>query len=578
MQSEGPINVPLLKAQHDSPVKNVDDKATDNTDLGCHREDMVNGHTNETQNEVGNNKSNFLWGLENLAEDDVITLTLVNVPLDSGAKPQEDSNVNHSVAETSILQQGPSNVDVPPATSEGGITGNECVLLEKMSAPLQPENASATVIMPSAPLNNSSCLPEPLQVQGAKVKGKIVKNSSSLEPENPWNSQNIPGSSLQNTPIIVEPAKNISTNSQVSAPRASNNSSLTLHKNEPKARVGSWVKSLLGKYPSFMPKGALTSNKTESSIQPFKKETASNSLTKSASHFHGFQAKCSNQKKVAKKALDYSHRKLPLSSPTASLGADLPIERDAICRSEGTVTQSAGLLITLDKQIQSRQSHNKNQNLACVKNAQDSRADQTHQLRLRLQELNAKKKKLDKLAKSQRRSRSSPKKSVKGHSQLGSQKANESLQSLLKELQHQIDVEDGKSVNSPSTNLSQCSSSSYDDILSELLSPATTVASLELPQEEECRYMEMGAGSPQSPVHSLKFDGAQATNRDHNYHSPVKRNVYENNTDLLVNKSPLKEFGIEIPPKQDTLEDLLPNSIMADIEGLHHFNENLLTW
>ncbi|KAJ6662345.1 hypothetical protein lerEdw1_012509 [Lerista edwardsae] len=580
LQSEGPMNVPLPKAQPDSPVKNVNDKAAGNTALVCYREDMVNAHTNKTQKEVRSNKSNFLWGLENLAEDDVITLTLVNVPLDSEGKPLEDSNVNLSVAETSILQQqSPSNVVVLPATSEGGITGNECMLLEKASAPLQgqPKNASTTVVVPGVPLNNSSCLPE---VQGAKVKGNIVpgKNSSSLEPENPWNSQKIPRSSVQNMPNIVEPAKNISINSQVSASCASNNSSPTLHMNGPKARVNSWVKGLLGKYPSFMPKGALTSNKTESSIQPLKKETASNSLVKRASHFHGFQAKCSNQKKVAKKALDYSHRKLPLLSPSASRAPDLPVERHAICRSEGTVTQSAGLLTTLDKEIPSRQSHNENQNLTCVKNAQDSHADQAHQLRLRLQELNAKKKKLDKLAKTQRRNRSSPKKSVKDHSQLGSQKANESLQSLLKELQHQIDVEDGKSVNSPSTNLSQCRSSSYDDILSELLSPATTVASLELPQEEECRYLEMGSGSPQSPVHSEKFDGAQATNRDHNYHSPVKRNVYEDHTDLLVNKFPLEKLGIETLPKQDSLEDLLPNLIMADIEDLHHFDESLLSW
>ncbi|XP_066476542.1 SUMO-specific isopeptidase USPL1 [Tiliqua scincoides] len=582
LQSKGTMNVPLMKAQSDSPVKCVDDKAVDNTPLVCHEVDMENAHTNKTQNVISNNKSNSLLGFENLADDDIITLTLVNVPLDLGGKPLEDSSVieNLPVAETGTLrQQGPGAVDTSPATSKKGIAGNECMLLENTSTPLQPKNASTPFIMPAVPLSNSSCLPETLPVQGAEVKGNLipVKNSSSFEPESPQIkiSRQIPGSSVQETLNIVAPAKKIPADSQVSAPTASNNSSLTCHMNGTKPRVGSWVKGLLGKYPSFMPKSALTSNKTESSTQPLKRETASNSLIKGASHFHGFQAKCSNQnKKVANRALDYSQKKLPPTSPAASLGANLSVERHAICRNEGIVTKSAGLLATLDKQIQSSQSHSENKNFTWVNNVQDSRADQAHQLRLKLQELNAKKKKLDKLAVTQKRNRSSLKKSVKGHSQLGSQKENESLQSLLKELQHQIDVE---SVNSPSTNMSQCSSSSYDDILSELLSPATTVASSEISQEEECRYLEMGSGSPKSLVHSGKFVDAQATNHDHSYHSPVKRNVYEDDTDLLINKSPPNR-SIESPPKQDILEDLLPNSTMADIEDLHYFDESLLSW
>lgn len=374
---------------------------------------------------------------------------------------------------------------------------------------------------------------------------------------------------MQETPNTVEPVKNIPVSSQVCAPSVSNTSSLTCQMNRTKPRIGSWVKGLLGKHP-FIPKCALSSNKTEIPTKPLKKETAPHPLIKSASHFHGFQAKCSDQnKKVANGPQDYSHKKLPPTSAAASLCANLPVEKQTICRSEGTVTKSADLLTTVDKQIQN---HNENKNFKWVKNVQDSQADQAHQLRLKLQELNAKKKKLDKLAKAQRRNGSSPKKSVKSQSHLGSQKENESLQSSLKELQHQIGAE---SVNSPNTNMSQCSSSGYDDILSELLSPATTVASSETPQEEECRYLEMWSGSPKSPVNGEKLNDAQAKNHDHSYNGPVKGNVYE---DHIVNQSPLNKLGIENPPKQDILEDLLPNSTMVDIEDLVHFDDSLLFW
>ncbi|XP_061484454.1 SUMO-specific isopeptidase USPL1 isoform X2 [Rhineura floridana] len=589
LQRGGATYVSLLKkAQPDSPVKHVDDKAVDVAPLICHSEDMLKAQTNETQKLVSNDKSNLLWGLENLADDDVITLTLVSVPLDLKGKPLEDSHVveNNLMVKTDTLQlQDPGEVSVPPSTSERDIAEKEWTLPENTNAPLyqgQQNNASNTFIMPVVSLSNSNYSPE-TSVQGAEPEAP-VKDSSRLDAANPQN-KNIRtkvGSSVLTTPNIVEHPREATANSQVCAPSTSSNSSQSLPKNGRKSFVGSWVKGLLEKYP-IIPKSVSTYNAIEISKKSSKKETNSSSLGRQASHFRGFQVKHSNKqsKTITERAFGSSHEALLPSAPTTSLIANPSIEKHHIGESKGTVAKSAGSLVTSHSQIQPKQSHNENKSFTSVENVDESSVVRAHQLRLQLlQQLKAKKEKLaslDRLAKAQVRNRHSPKKRMKDQSQLGFQKESESLQSLLNALQHQIDVEDGKSENSPSTSMSQCSSSSYDDILSELLSPATSVASLQLPQEEECRYLEIGG----SPVPNKTYDGTQDTNHDHNY-SPLKENGYEGHTDLSAFKSPLKKLNFDSPTKQDILEELLPssmlNSIMADTEDLHHFDETLLTW
>ncbi|XP_053165606.1 SUMO-specific isopeptidase USPL1 isoform X2 [Hemicordylus capensis] len=593
LNCEGTSSVPLPKAQPGSPVKCVDDKAVNMTPLTCHKEDTLNVNTNETHNIVSNNKSALLWGFENLADDDVVTLTLVSVPLDSDSKPLEDSHVmeNNLITETGTLQQDPGEFDVLPAISGRESAKNECPLLKNANALLhqgQPSGTNTTCIMPAISLSNSHHSPETLPAQRAEYKDNLVpvKYSSSLQPENPGKKIGTKSeSNVQKAPKMKCAKEMANRNPQFSAASTSNTSSQSPHSNGEKVFVGNWVKGLLGKCHPFMPKGASTLNKRENSKKPITKEIHSNVLSKSANDFYGFQVKHSKQMKtVAERTVDSLRAKLPASS-TLPHFTNLSTEKYPIGKSGVTVTQNADSLISLGKQFQPYQSHTENKNFTLVGNVKKSSADQAHQLRLKLlQQLKMKKEKLaslDKLAKTQVRNGSSPKKSKKDQSQLGSQKENESLQSLLKELQHQIDVEDGKSVNSPSTNMSQCSSESYDDILSELLSPATTVASLEFPPEEECRYLEMGDCSPKSPVSSEKPNRVQDTN-DHDYCSPVKENAYDGHTDLLANKSPVKKLDFQSPSKQDIFEDLLSNSvlnsIMVDIEDLHHFNENLLSW
>ncbi|XP_053241949.1 SUMO-specific isopeptidase USPL1 isoform X1 [Podarcis raffonei] len=574
LESEVATNVPLLKAQSNSPFKYADGKAGGNAPLIYHTDDNLNAHTNETQNLIANNKSNLLCGLENLANGDVVTLTLVQVPLDSEGKPLDESPAveNNMTVRTDTSQlHDPGGVKVSPTTSERDVAGKECKLLENGSIPLhqgQPNNASNMLITPVVSLSNSHYSPEMLPVQGAEPEVPI-KDSSSLDTANQENksSRTKAGNSVQIAHSTVEHWREATANSQASAASSPSSYSHSAPKNGTKPFTGSWVKGLLERSHPLMPKSLLTYNNTEICKKPVKKETRFTSLGRQASHFHGFQAKHSkNQReKLTERALDSSHKSAPPSSPT--LFARPPIEKHHIVGSKRTVVESAGSLVALGNQIGPKPSHNKTKSFTSAENVEESSVTIAHRLRLQLQQqLKAKKEKLaslDKVAKAQVRNRRSPKKRMKDQSQLQSQKESDSLQSLLNALQHQIDVEDSKSVNSLSTSMSQCSSSSFDDILSELLSPTTSVASLELPQEEECGY------------------GAQEINHDHNYHSPVKENGYEDHTNLSLKSSP-KKLDFESPTKQFSLEELLPssmlNSIMADTQDLHHFDETLLAW
>ncbi|XP_044298011.1 SUMO-specific isopeptidase USPL1 isoform X1 [Varanus komodoensis] len=588
LQNGEAVNFALLKAQAEFPVKCLNDVTIGSKPLICYSESMLNEHTNETQNLASNNKSSLLWGLENMAPDDTITLNLVSVPLDSKDNSLKDCCTveNNLIANMGISQlQAPGQVDVLPVTSEGNTDRNEYKLLKKTSSPLhqgQPDNASNRLIMPDVPLNSCGISPETFMLQGAEHEVNPVLPTDSrlaLVNNQPKTGRTNSGNGVLETPKFIE---NIMDNSQVSFPSIPTNSSQAFCKNGIKPSGASWLKGLLGKYPSFMPKSISTYKKAESSEKPIQKESRSNSLVKHASHFRGFQSKYSKKSIKKTEGMDSSHKSLPLVPSTTALFGTFPVKMQTTNGSEGTINRKADSLI---KRIQPQQGHNE-KNSTSVENGETATADKTHQLRLKLlQQLKAKKEKLaslDKLAEAQVKTRCSFKKTKKDQSQLGSQKENESLQSLLNALQHQIDVEERKSLNSPSTNTSQCSSSSYDDILSELLSPATTIGSLDMPQEEECRYLEMGAGSPKSPESNEKPDDAQDTKYDHHYYSPVRENGLEGHTDLLTVKSPLKKLNFGSPATQDILEDLFSSSvmdsIMADTDDLHHFDETLLSW
>nr|XP_060626850.1 SUMO-specific isopeptidase USPL1 isoform X1 [Anolis sagrei ordinatus] len=571
LQSQQSTRIPLLKGDPKSPVKNLN-KHLENHSFISDREDSLDANINKMQTLDGNNQSNLLWGFENLTDNDVITLNLISVPLDSEGKPLEEKHIvqNNLLANAGTPQlQDVGQINTLPLTSEENISHNESILSEHRTVPLhqeQPGNASNLFIMPTVLLSTGNNL-QALAVQEAEPEANLVpvKDSSLANAKNEA-SKTKSKKTCQRAPNTLENKREITGDCHVPA---SSNSSQSQPKNGMKSV--SWVKTLLGKSPS-VPKSASAFINEE---KPSQKETPLSG--RHALHFHGFEAK-SSRKLVRKDSPPKN-----LLRPSATSLSHPTIKKHAAVASERTVTNKPGSWVTLNKQIQPNLNNNENKNSPSLENGK-SGVDQTQQLRLELlQQLKAKKAKLaslDKLAKARVRKKRSSKKTEKNQSQPGSQKEGDSLQRLLRDLQHQIDVEDSKSMNSPTTTVSQCSSSSYDDILSELLSPATTIASLELPHEEECRYLEMGGSSPTSSI--LNENPNEIISHDHNYYNPEKQNEGEDHADLLAVRSPLKKLDFDNPEKQDFLDDLFPgsmlNSIMADAEDLNNFDETLLAW
>ncbi|XP_015281082.1 PREDICTED: SUMO-specific isopeptidase USPL1 [Gekko japonicus] len=557
LQKGGAREVPLQKAETNSPGKQLDEEATDDTPLLCPKEDLSNAHFSDTQNVVGNDKSNLLWGFENLKDDDEITLTLVNITLDSNGKSLEDTSVTESCPVAEMLQQqDPGRVSVSP-------------LSENPRASLhggRPNNAS-TFVMPALSPSNYSPKTLPVQTTLAQNNANPVQASSGSGREKLRSniSRTTSLTSAQETPNALQHTRVVTANSQIAAPKRS---SWLPSQKKTKPFITSWVKGLHEQNP-FMPKSFLTNNRTESSQKPLQKEIIANPLIKGPSHFGGFLPKHSERKlkKLEKRAF-------PSLPSASSLVASHPIEKQTF-RGEGTVSKIP-VTSMLDKQVQPKQNHSGNKNLTAAENGEKSNSYTARQLRIQFRKLckNKKLALLEKPVNTQVRNKSSPKKSMKEQSQLGSQEENYSLQNLLRELQHHIEAEDGKSVISPDTTTSQCSS---DDIISELLSPATTLASPELPAEEECKYLEMGVCTIESPVSSEKAECAEYLN--HNYYIPEKEGLRGGPPDILVNESPMNKFYFESPTKHDILKEFPSselNSIIDSDEVIHHFDESLL--
>lgn len=543
LQKRGAKEGPLQKAETNSPGKQLGNEATDTSPVLCHTEDFSNAHSNEAHNLVGSDKVKPLSGFKNLADDEIM-LTLVDVALDSSGKLEDDNVTENRLVTETLQQQDPGGVVFP--------------LSKNTHAPLhrgQPSTANTSVMPALSPSNNYSPKPLPVQITLVQNNANPVQESSSLGPGQIQSniSRTKPLSSRQEMPNALQHTRGITASSKTAAP---NRSSQLPCQNRAKPFVTSWMKGLHGRNP-YMPKSLLANSTAENSPKPLQKPTIPTPLVKGPAHFGGFVAKHSERtlKKLEKRAV-------PSLPPAGSLVANHPVEKNAL-QSEGNVSKIPVTSI-MDKEVQPNPNHGGNKNLTAVENAQ---------LRIQLRQV-CKNAVLKKQVNAQARKRSSTKKSIEGQSQLGSQEESDSLQSLLRDLQHHIEVEDSKSERSLGTTMSQCSS---DDILSELLSPATTPASPELPMEEECKYLEMGSCRIESPISSEKAESARYLDR--NYCIPEKEGLCGSQPDILGKKSPLHKFIFESPTKQNNLEEL-PfselDSIMDSDEVVHHFDESLI--
>ncbi|KAM4682784.1 SUMO-specific isopeptidase USPL1 isoform 3-T3 [Amazona ochrocephala] len=502
---------------------------------------------------------------ESIVPHDLATLMLEEIQVNSEGK----SLPNGQVVGNNLVEMGTpqkQELDLLPNTPcTGRFAGtrlamsNKCMLYEDSSICLPLDKFNPTNVTPPVPKTHH---PDPSDSLGQRTDGRTNLHGG-LNSELQLNKKLSPVENIQKSPDFKDASKTVM-NSQVAGSAAASKSFQPSHKDQKRGFVGSWVKKLLNKNTSFMPSSASALKNERSCKTPSMQKISEVRLpVKGASNFGGFQSRGTNKTTEAlKSVVPQSNNTHPLSTFKGfSQNTRLPTASHTTTECP-TWTKSGSTSGTSGKATQFHShSHNSGK-------AEESDTDQTKKLRLKLlKKLNAKKKKLaslDRLAVEQVKHGKLVNGDVGTAPQTESHNDSELLQSFLRELQCQIDAADNESEFS-TNSVSGCTSN--DEILAELLSPASTVASLEAPKsEDECMYMEMVDSSVPTTASDEKTSvpHAAVTSEDHNYYSPVK----ESNSELhTVSKSSVKKLALESPTREDILEDLFSISAPSSMAG-----------
>ncbi|NXE81323.1 USPL1 isopeptidase, partial [Cochlearius cochlearius] len=594
----GELNSPLQsKNTEDFPLDNVQSKTTalhcgfyktvDNIPAEHRKEDS--GRTpGKKQKQVAEDESRVHHGLEDLAHDDLVTLMLEEIQVDSEGKSLSNGQmVGNNVVEMGTQQQEElaSSPDVPYRGEFAGTSlamNNKCTLSENSSICSPLEELNPANITPSVPKNHNPDPSDSSLAQRTYDRTNLPNRDHGLNSELQLNKKLPPVENImQKSPDLKDASKTV-VSSQVANSSVANNSCQPSHKDQKRGFVGSWVKKLLSKNTSFMPSSASALKKERSCKTPSMQKISEVRLpVKGASNFGGFQSRSTNKRtETPKSVVPQSNNTHPLSNFKGfSQSTHLPTASHTAI--EGPTWNKSGSTLGTSGKVTQLHSPSCNS----VK-AEESDSDKTKKLRLKLlKKLNAKKKKLaslDRLAVEQMKHEKPVSGDVSTSSQLESHDDSELFQTFLRELQYQIDVADNAS-ELHANSVSGCTShSNSDEILAELLSPTSTVASLEAPKsEDECMYMEMVDSSVATTASDEKASVPRAamTSDDHNYYSPVK----DSNSELhTISKPSAKKLAFESPTREDILEDLFsisaPSSMAGDID-LPHFDETLFeTW
>ncbi|NXA12255.1 USPL1 isopeptidase, partial [Sapayoa aenigma] len=587
-QSKNIEDFPLNNVQSNSTVLHSGfDNTVDKTPAERHKEGSVRT-PEKKQQRVAEDESIVHHGLENLAHDDLLTLMLEEVQVDSEDKLLPNGQImgNNLVVEMGTpQQQEPAFSLNTPCTGEFSGTSltknNKCVLYENSNICLPLEELNPANTTPPVPQKHDPDSSESSLAQRTGDRTKLANREHGLKSDLELNKKSAVENAIQKSPDFKYSSKTV-VNSQVHNSAAANSSVQPSYKDQKRGFVGSWVKKLLSKNTSFMPSSASALKNERSCKTPSMQKVSEVRLpVKGASNFGGFQSRGTNKTAETLKSLapqrNSSHplsnfkgfsqsTRLPTASHTTTVGP--------------TWNKSGSTLGTSGKVTQFYSSgYNSGK-------AEESDSDKTKKLRLKLlKKLNAKKKKLaslDRLAVEQMKQEKPVSGDVSTPSQIESQNDNELLQSFLRELQYQIDVTSNESEFN-ANSVSGCTShSNTDEILAEILSPTSTVASLEASKsEDECMYMEMVDSSVAMTASDEKTSvpPTAMTGEEHNYYSPVK----DTNSELdAIEKHSVKKLDFESPTREDILEDLFsisaPNSMAGDID-LPHFDETLFeTW
>ncbi|NXM16512.1 USPL1 isopeptidase, partial [Ploceus nigricollis] len=579
------------KNSEDTPLNNVHSNSTvlhcgfDNTvgktPAEHHKEDSVRT-PEKKQQQVTEDKSIVHHGSENLADGDLVTLMLEEVLVDSEDKSQPNGRMvgnNFLDGWSTPEQEEPAfSLSTPYAGEFAGTSlamNKKSVLYENSSIFLPLEELNSVSITAPVPKKHDpdSSDSSPSQLND---RTNLANREHGLNSELLLNRLLAVENTIQKPPDLKDASKTV-VNSQVGSFSGVSNSVQSSHKDRKGGFVGSWVKKL-SKNTSFMPSSSSALKNERSCKTPLVQKVSEVRLPmKGASNFGGFQSRGTKKTTETPKLLSPQSNNthplpnfkgfsqstcLPTANHTTIVGPTWN-KSDSTLGTSGKVTQFPSRGYNSGK-------------------AEESESDKTKKLRLKLlKKLNAKKKKLaslDRLAVEQMKQE----KPVSTPSQTESQNDSELLQSFLRELQYQIDVTGNESELNANAVPGCTGHDNTDAILAELLSPASTVTSLEAPKsEDECMYMEMVHSSVAMtvPHENTGVPQAAVTSEDHNYYSPVK----DTNSELdAINKHSVKKLSFESPTRDDILEDLFsisaPSSMAGDID-LPHFDETLFeTW
>ncbi|NXI07129.1 USPL1 isopeptidase, partial [Irena cyanogastra] len=582
-QSKNSEGIPLKNVHSNSTVLHCGfDNNVGKTPAEHHKEDSVRT-LEKKQQQVTEDKSIVHHGLENLADGDLVTAMLEEVLIDSEDKLLPNGRIvgDNLDGWGTPQQQEPAFSLSTPYTGEFAGTSpalnNKSMLYENSSVCLPLEEVNFTAPLPKKhDLDSSNSSPSQLNDRTNLdnrehgLNSELLLNKKLLAVEN----------TIQKAPDLKDASKTV-VNSQVGSSSGASNSVQFSHKDRKGGFVGSWLKKL-SKNTSFMPSSASTLKNERSCKTPSVQKINEVRLpVKGASNFGGFQSR------GAKKTTETPKLLAPQSSNTHSLSNFKGFSQSTCLPTTNhsttvgpTWNKSQSTLGTSGKVTQfPSPGYN-----SCK--AEESDSDKTKKLRLKLlKKLNAKKKKLaslDRLAVEQMKQEKPVSGDISTPSQTESQNDSELFQSFLRELQYQIDVT-GNGSGFNANSVPGCTGhDNTDDILAELLSPTSTVASLEAPKsEDECMYMEMVHSSMATavPHENTSVSQAAVTSEDHNYYSPVK----DTNSELdAINKHSVKKLSFESPTGDDILEDLFSISASSSMAGdidLPHFDETLFeTW
>ncbi|KFQ21195.1 SUMO-specific isopeptidase USPL1 [Merops nubicus] len=582
-QSKNIADFPLNNVQLNSTVLHCGfDNTVDKIPAEHHKEDSVRT-PDKKQQQVAEDEAIVYHGSENLARDDLVTLMLEEIEVNSEGESLQNGQMvgNNLFVEMGTPQQQETGFSPdPPYTGEFAGTGlamkNKCTIYENSIICLPQEELTLVNITPPVPQNHSPDLSDLPLAQRADDRANLPSRQHGLNSELQLNKKLSPVENIiQRSPELKDASK-IVVNSQVANSSPANNSFQPLHKDQKRGFVGSWVKKLLSKNTSFMPSSASALKNEKSCKTPSMQKISEVRLpVKGASNFGGFQSRSANKTtETPKSAVPQRNSMHPLSNFKGfSQSTCLPTANHTTIA--GPTQSKSGSVPSPSGKVTGFQSPSCNSG-----KAEESDSEKTKKLRLKLlKKLNAKKKKLaslDRLAVEQLRQEKPVSGAGNPAPQSECQDAGELMQSFLRELQYHMGVADTSSA-------SGCAApGSTDEILSELLSPTSTVASLEAPKsEEECMYMEMvdSCVATAAPDEMTSVPQAERTSKDHSYYSPVK----DSNSELhTISKPSVKKLPFESPTRDDILEDLFsisaPSSMAGDID-LPHFDETLFeTW